>query len=152
MRSLLVVVLLYLASVPRAFAYVQNLRLEADLRRSDPAALALFPAKGFRDGAAGFFRTHELIVVPNSERAWCQDRDRSILKPGCYVEFFFQGKGLRRKSSNGDFCGLLGRWYKAPGSTQYVPTAGAFYSKAIANDDAEGVDSAIYEEASPRCK
>ena len=141
-----------LAAAFPCLAYVQDRALESALRKSAPTALALLPARGFRDGAAGFFRTHELYVVPESERAWCQDRDRAVLKPGCYIEFFFQGKGRRARSSNGDFCGLLGRWYKAPGAKRYVPTAGAFYSQAIANDDSEAIESAVYDESRPRCR
>lgn len=148
----LAVALLTLGAACPGSAYFQDQALEAALRRSESRALALLPAKGFSDGAAGFFTTHELYVVPESERAWCQDRDRSVLKPGCYIEFFFQGNGRRARSSNGDFCGLPGRWYKAPGAKRYVPTAGAFYSQAIANDDSEAVDSAVDDESSLRCR
>jgi hypothetical protein len=135
-----------------AVAYVQDRELEAALRRSDPEALALFPAKGFRDGAAGFFKTHELHVVPGSERAWCQEQGRAVLPAGCYVEFVFQGKGLKERTSQGDFCGRIGRWIRAPGSKNYVPTPGAFYSQAIAYDDAEVVYDAIYENDKPECR
>lgn len=143
MRPLAIALLLGLATMPPAAAYLQNNQLELDLRKSDPKALALFPAKGFRDGAAGFFTTNELYVVPGSERVWCQDQSHGVLETGCYVEFFFQGKGLKPTNSQGDSCGLIGRWYRAPGTKNYVPTAGAFFSKAIANDDSEAIDSAL---------
>ena len=150
--SLTLVLLLAFVIAPTAAAYSQNRQLELELRMNDPRALALFPAKGFRDGAAGFFKTHALHVVPGSERAWCQDQDRGTLKRGCYVEFTFQGNGLRPRTKLGAPCGRLGRWYRAPGARDYVPTPGAYYSKAIANDESELIDSAIYAEIDPACR
>ena len=85
------------ASAAPAHAYTQNLQLERDLDRSDPKALMLFPAKGYVDGAAGFFRTHGLHVVPDSQRAWCTNNRHGVLKPGCYVELFVQGDGMRER-------------------------------------------------------
>ena len=141
-----------LATAPPVQAYTQNKDLEAGLRQSDPAALALFPAKGYRDGAAGFFTAHALHVVPGSERAWCTTHAHGPLVPGCYVEFVFQGKGLRQANWKGDPCGCIGRWYKAPGATTYVPTAGAYYSRAIAEDRGEIIEQAIYEDGHPACR
>lgn len=152
MRTLVILLALNVATAPSAIAYSQDKELESDLRNSDPKALALFPAKGFGDGAAGFFKTHELFVVPESARAWCQDQTRGVLSRGCYVEFFFQGKGLKPTTSQGDPCGRIGRWYKAPGTKKYVPTAGAYYSTAIANDEFEVVESAVYEAMRPECR
>jgi hypothetical protein len=141
-------VLSLLVMPPPASAYFQNKELEGALRRNDPKALALLPAKGFRNGAAGFFKAHELYVVPESERAWCHDQLRGPLPPGCYVEFFFQGKGRKGQTSQGEFCGLVGRWYRAPGTGAYLPTPGAFYARAIASDAGEDIDMAIYKERS----
>lgn len=140
------------ALAPAARAYTQNKNFEAALRRNDPAALALFPAKGYRDGAAGFFTAHALRVVPGSERAWCTTHAHGPLAPGCYVEFVFQGKGLRQANWKGDPCGCIGRWYKAPGATAYVPTEGAYYSRAIAEDRGELIEQAIYENGHPACR
>lgn len=153
MRTCAVIVLLLLACMsPLAAAYKQDRQLEAALRRSDPAALALLPARGYRDGAAGFFTAHDLHVVPGSERAWCTPNAHGALKPGCYVEFVFQGKGKRRMSSSGEPCGCIGRWYKTPGTGRYVPTPGAYFSQAIAEDRAEIIERAIYEEVRPPCR
>jgi len=49
-----------LAFATGAAAFTQNVELEAGLSRSDPKALMQFPAKGYRDGAAGFFRDNNL--------------------------------------------------------------------------------------------
>ena len=139
------ILLLMFAIVPNAAAYTQNTQLERDLGNSDPKALALLPAKGFKDGAAGFFRAHSLYVVPDSQRAWCSEHIHGILKPGCYVELFVQGKGIKPRNSHGDPCGAIGRWYKAPGSSNYVPTIGTFISNAMADGDWDSVIFAIYE-------
>jgi len=127
-------------------AYTENTALEQALGNNDPKALALLPAKGFKDGAAGFFRTHSLYVVPDSQRAWCSDKPHGTLIPGCYVEFFMQGKGIKPRNAHGQPCGRIGRWYKAPGSQSYAPTAGPFISNAMANGEWERVLDAIYEE------
>lgn len=137
---------------PPAAAYTQDRQLEAALRRGDRAALALLPASGYRDGAAGFFTAHDLHVVPGSERAWCTPNAHGVLKPGCYVEFVFQGKGKRRMTSSGEPCGCIGRWYKAPGTRRYVPTPGAYFAQAIAEDRGEIVERAIYEDVRPACR
>jgi len=148
----LVAMSLLVPIVPAAHAYTQDKALEAALRRNDRAALALLPAKGYRDGAAGFFAAHDLRVVPGTERAWCTPHAHGVLAAGCYIEFVFQGKGLRRRMGNGDPCGSIGRWYKAPGAQAYGPTEGAYFSQAIADDRAEIVEHAIYEESRPGCR
>ena len=137
--------LYFVAMAPPTAAYTQNVQLERELGRSGGKALALFPAKGFEDGAAGFFRTHGLYVVPDSQRAWCTDKSHGVLKPGCYVEFFVQGEGLKAKDAHGEPCGNLGRWYRAPGSKSYVPTPGPFISNAIANGEWDRVVTTIYD-------
>ena len=141
-----------LASAPSVQAYTQDKALEAALRRNDRAALALLPAKGYRDGAAGFFAAHELHVVPGTERAWCTPNAHGVLTAGCYVEFVFQGKGLRERTWNGDPCGSIGRWYKPSGAAAYRPTEGAYFSQAIADDRGELVEHAIYEGSRPECR
>ena len=138
--------LVALLAVPRALAYSQDRDLELALRRSDAATLARLPAKGYKDGVAGFFRAYRLYVVPHSERAWCQQQSRGVLEPGCYVEFYFQMKG--RKSGTGLPCAMLGRWRQAPGAKAYAATPGAFYAAAIANGDWETVVLAF--EQTPR--
>ena len=147
-----IVIASLVAAAPAAHAYTQNRDLEVALRRNDPAALALFPAKGYRDGAAGFFAAHALHVVPGSERAWCTTHAHGALPPGCYVEFVFQGKGLRQATWKGDPCGCIGRWYKAPRAANYVPTEGAYYSRAIAEDRGEIIEQAIYEDGHSTCR
>ena len=77
-----------------ASGYVQDLEFERQLHASDARGLARLPAARFNNGVAGFFRAHGLYVVPYTEMAWCQDRAHGVLGPGCYVEFFFQLKGL----------------------------------------------------------
>ena len=129
-----------------AYAYSQNSQLERNLSINDPNALALFPAKGFKDGAAGFFATHALYVVPGSPRAWCTGASHGILKPGCYVELYIQGEGIKPRDSRGDPCGQIVRWHRAPGSQRYLPTPGSRIAKAIARGEWEKVESAIYEE------
>lgn len=143
---------LLIAFVSPAFAYTQNKPLEAALARNDSAALALLPAKGYRNGAAGFFAAHELHVVRGTERAWCTPQAHGVLAAGCYVEFFFQGKGLRSRLGNGDPCGCIGRWFKPPGERSYKPTEGAYYAQAVADDRAEIIEHAIYEEPRPGCR
>jgi hypothetical protein len=129
-----------------AEAYTEDTQLERALGRSDPSALALLPAKGFKDGAAGFFRAHALYVVPDSPMAWCSENTHGVLKPGCYVELFIQGWGMKSTNARGEPCGNLGRWYRAPRSRIYAPTLGPFISNAIANGDWERVESAVYGE------
>lgn len=141
-----------LGAAQPAAAYTQDHALEAGLRKGDRKALALLPARGFEDGVAGFFAAHELHVVPGSERAWCATQAQGALKPGCYVEFVFQGKELRRWTSRGHPCGRIARWYKAPGAKTYLPTAGGYFSQAIANDDGAIVDAAIYGEVHVDCR
>lgn len=148
-RRLLIVLLA--AYAPAVVAYVQDKELERQLYNSDPKALARLPAKGFKDGVAGFFRAHDLLVVPDSEMAWCQSQMRGSLAPGCYVEFVLQVKGRRPRTSRGDPCGLMVRWYRAPGAASYVPTPGAYYAIAIAEGDWAEVVVAIHKEPRPRC-
>jgi hypothetical protein len=145
-RAVQVFVVSLLATASAAGAYTQNAQLERDLAHSDAKALALFPAKGYKDGAAGFFRAHGLYIVPDSQRAWCTDNHHGVLKPGCYVEFSIQGKGLMARDAQGASCGNPGRWYRAPGSNQYIPTPGPFISNAIAKGEWERVEIAIYGE------
>jgi hypothetical protein len=129
-------------------AYLQDRPLETALRRSDPQVLSLLPAKGYKDGAAGFFRDHDLYVVPDTERAWCNDKPLGVLPPGCYIELRFQQRGRKARASDGVPCGLLGRWHRAPRSSAYKPTPGAYYSLAIANGSHDEVIMA-FEERSP---
>ena len=150
MRAL--VALSLLVGGAKASAYTQDKALEAALARSDPSALALLPAKGYREGAAGFFAAHELHVVPGTERAWCTPNAHGVLLPGCYVEFVFQGRNRPQRKWDGEACGCIGRWFKPPGETSYRPTKGAYYSQAIAEDDAEIVERAIYEEPQSGCR
>jgi hypothetical protein len=135
-----------LAAAPAAAAYTQNIELERKLSRSDATSLALFPAKGYRDGVVGFFRTHGLYVVPDSQRAWCTDKSHGVLKPGCYVELFIQGEGLRPRDQRKQPCGYLARWYRPLDSNSYVPTPGPFISNAIADGEWNKVERAIYDE------
>jgi len=132
-----------------ATAYVQDIEFERQLHASDARGLARLPAARFNDGVAGFFRVHGLYVVPYTEMAWCQDRARGVLPPGCYVEFFFQLKGYRPREAGGSPCGLIGRWHRAPGSNAYVPTAGAVYSAAMAAGDWQKVMTALTEPSNP---
>ena len=133
-----VLVLLMLAA-PLAGAYTQDRDLESALARSDAGALAQLPAKGYKDGVAGFFHAYQLYVVPHSARAWCQEQDRGTLGPGCYVEFYFQMRGRTTEVNGRRPCALLGRWRKPPRGAAYAPTPGAFYSTAIASGDWEAV-------------
>jgi hypothetical protein len=134
------------AASASAHAYTQDAQLERELGRSEPDALAMFPAKGYIDGIAGFFRIHRLYVVPGTQRAWCTDKPHGVLKPGCYVEFSIQGAGQRARDAHGVACGHPGRWYREPGSARYIPTPGPFISKAIANGEWKQVEVAIYDE------
>lgn len=143
---------LLIAIAAPAAAYTQDKPLEAALARNDRAALALLPAKGYRDGAAGFFAAHELRVVPGTARAWCTPHAHGVLAAGCYVEFMFQGKGLRSQLRNGDPCGCIGRWFKPHKDESYRPTKGAYYAQAIADDLGEIIDHAIYDEPPPACR
>ena len=136
--TFLVAALLFLTT-PFAEAYTQDRALEAGLARGDPQSLALLPARGYKDGAAGFFKGNELYVVPDSVRAWCHERTRGVLEPGCYVEFYFQAKGRRGVTADGSPCGLPARWHRAPGAKSYGATPGAFYSLAIARGDWEAI-------------
>ena len=138
-------VLTTVAFASPAGAYTQNSQLERDLSSSNPKALALFPAKGFNDGAAGFFSTHALHVVPNSARAWCTTAPHGVLKPGCYVELYIQGEHIKPRDSLGNPCGGIARWYRASGSQHYVPTRGSFIAAAMASGEWEQIEFAIYE-------
>jgi hypothetical protein len=133
------VLVLLLLVAPSAAAYTQNRDLESALARSDPGVLAQLPAKGYKDGAAGFFRAYELYIVPHSARAWCQEQERGPLGPGCYVEFYFQMRGRTSESNGRRPCALLGRWRKAPDAAAYAPTPGAYYSSAMAVGNWEAV-------------
>ena len=148
-RALIAAAFVVVASL--AHAYTQDRALEAALRRNDPVALALLPAKGYHDGAAGFFAAHELHVVPGTERAWCTPHEHGVLAAGCYIEFVFQGKNLRQRMWNGDPCGCIGRWFKPPGGGSYAPTKGGYFSQAIADDRGEIIEHAIYEDSRPGC-
>lgn len=122
MKAVLFLITLCSAQLSNAAAgFVIDERLEAELRKSDPAVLAQFPAAGFKDGVAGFVKRYGLYVTPDSEQAWCQSDQRGRLKPGCYVVVFFQLKGSKPKMHDGGFCGSAARWYKAPGSRTYLP-------------------------------
>ena len=134
-----------LAIATCAAAFTQNAELEAGLSRSDPQALLQFPAKGYRDGAAGFFRDNNLQIVPGSERAWCQERDRGVLKPGCYVEWFYHQRGYNQRTWDGEPCGYLARWYRAPGTKAYAPTSGSYFADVIARAD---MSALVLEETS----
>jgi hypothetical protein len=134
-QSKLLLVVVLAAHAPMAAAYVQDVQLERQLYASDPRALARLPAKGFKDGLAGFFRTHGLVVVPHSERAWCQN----------------QARGRKGMTADGSPCGLLGRWYRTPDTHNYVPTPGAYYSIAMAEGDWENVVVALHREPKPAC-
>jgi hypothetical protein len=124
MKAVILITLCFAQMTQAAGVYVGDERLEAKLRKSDPATLAMFPAKGFKDGVAGFLRRYGLYVAPDSEQAWCQDGQRGALRPGCYVVAFLQAKGFKAKNSDGAFCGSPARWYKAPGSNTYIPVPG----------------------------
>ena len=138
--------LLLLAGFARcALAYTQDRDLEAALRASDPKALALLPAKGYRAGAADIFKALDLHVVPGSERAWCATQQRGVLKPGCYIELVIQAGQFKDRTSRGEHCGLIARWYKAPGQTRYVPTAGPELSRLIEQGNQELIDRAMWE-------
>lgn len=132
-----------------ASGYVQDIELERQLDASDASGLARLPALRFKDGVAGFFRAHDLYVVPDSGMAWCQDRVRGVLAPGCYVEFFFQMKGYRPRSNGGTPCGLIARWYRAPGAKTYAPTPGAIYASAMASGDWQTVVTALTTSPDP---
>lgn len=135
----LLVTLLLLGSTP-AGAFNQDKELEARLKRNDPQALALFPAKGFPDGVAGLFRNNELVVVPGSERAWCQDQKRGALGPGCYVELMINRKGMNSSARDGKLCGLPARWYRSRGAKAYSPTPGSAFGILIAKGNWDVVD------------
>jgi hypothetical protein len=75
-RMALALLALLVISLP-AFGYSQDIDLESALRRSDPKALARFPANGHKNGAAGFFATHGLYVVPGS-RTGLVSRPKSL--------------------------------------------------------------------------
>jgi hypothetical protein len=142
-RTFLVLVCVLATSAVHAY---RDRHLEDLLHGSNAKALALLPAKGFKDGAAGAFRAHGLYVVPGTERAWCTDHSHGVLAPGCYVEFFIQGEGLRARDEHGDPCGQIGRWHKAPGAKTYLPTPGPFISNAIAKGDWAAIELTIYGE------
>jgi hypothetical protein len=141
-------VFLSVLAISTADAY-QDRQLEELLRRNDAKALALLPADGFKDGAAGAFRAHGLYVVPGTERAWCTENSHGVLKPGCYIEFLVQGEGLKPSDEHGDPCGHITRWYKGSGAKTYVPTPGPFMSKAIADGDSARIELTIYAEPKP---
>jgi len=130
-------------------AFTQNTELEAKLGKSDVGALALLPSKGYKNGAAGFFMDHDFYVVPGSERAWCQDRSRGVLKAGCYVELFFQRRGQRARDPHGDACGFSARWFKASGEAGYVPTPGSPFAGAIAAADSGLFDRDMNDPPAP---
>ena len=136
-------------SAQAAHAYVEDVELERRLNASEASALARLPALRFKDGVAGFFRAHDLYVVPHTGRAWCQDRVRGVLAPGCYVELFFQMNGYKPYGASGTPCGLIARWHRAPGSPTYAPTAGAIYASAMAAGDWEVVVTALTTSQEP---
>jgi hypothetical protein len=129
-----------LATASLADAFTQNVELEAWLNISRPEALVLFPSKGYRDGAAGFFRDNDLQVVPNSARAWCQEQTHGVLKPGCYVEWFFHFRGYNQRTMDGKPCGHLTRWYRPPDKKMYAPTPGSPFAEAITKGDMNVLD------------
>ena len=132
-----------------ALAYIEDVALERQLNASEARGLARLPALHFKDGVAGFFRAHDLYVVPDTGRAWCQDRVRGVLMPGCYVEFFFQMRGYKPKAADGVPCGLIARWHRAPGAQVYAPTAGAIYASAMASGDWQAVLTALTTSPDP---
>ena len=132
-----------------ASGYVQDIELERQLNGSEASGLSRLPALRFSDGVAGFFRAHGLYVVPETGRAWCQDHGRGVLAPGCYVEFFFQMKGYGPRSTGGMPCGLIARWYRAPGAKTYAPTPGAIYASAMASGDWQTVVTALTTSPDP---
>jgi hypothetical protein len=132
-----------------ASGYVEDVELERQLNASEANGLARLPAFRFSDGVAGFFRAHDLYVVPETGRAWCQDRVRGVLAPGCYVELFFQMNGYKPYGTSGTPCGLIARWHRAPGSSTYIPTAGAIYASAMAAGDWEVVVTALTTSQEP---
>jgi hypothetical protein len=121
MKTAVCLVAICLSQLSHAEGLVQDERLEAKLRKGDPKVLAMFPAAGFKNGVAGFVKRYGLYVAPDSAQAWCQDRQRGQLEPGCYVIMFLQVKGFKTQNSDGALCGSAARWYKAPGSATYVP-------------------------------
>lgn len=152
MRLIVFIGAMFLVQMSYATGLVENQRLEARLRQNDPAALSMFPAKGFKDGAAGFFKRYRVYVVPDSEQAWCQDEVRGHLKPGCYVVIFMQVKGVKAKTRDGTWCGSPARWYKAPGSSAYVPVPGwAMMALPIAQGDSASVLSSIKDDTRRLC-
>ena len=150
--------LVMLAHLVCSFCYaaqgiIENEQLERRLRKNEAAVLALFPAKGFSDGLAGYMRQHKLFVVPDSEQAWCQDVQRGRLASGCYVIFFLQIRGLPPKSSEGGLCGAPVRWFKAIGSKSYVPLPGwAFLALPISNGEIELVLYTIKDDTRRLCE
>jgi hypothetical protein len=145
----LVLFALILVSPTPTQAYLQDQQLESALRHTDTHALSLLPAKGYKDGAAGFFRDYDLYVVPHTERAWCNDKPLGVLPSGCYIEFYFQQQGRKANADDGTPCGFLGRWHRPPGSRAYQPTPGAFYSLAIAIGNYDEVMLAFEERPLP---
>jgi hypothetical protein len=126
--------------------------LEVALRKNDPTVLSMFPAGGFKNGVAGFFKRHGLYVVPDSEQAWCQDGDRGRLKRGCYVVIAMQLNGRKPKDSAGNWCGSFARWYKPPRSGSYEPVPGwAGLALPIAEGNAGLVLDAVKEDDRRRC-
>jgi hypothetical protein len=143
---------IFVTRMSYAAGFVQDERLEAKLRKSDALVLSMFPANGFKDGAAGFFKQYGLYVVPESEQAWCQDAYRGQLKPGCYVVVFLQVKGGRVKAPDGVWCGSPARWYKAPGSSTYIPSPGwAAMALPIAQGNSAFVLSSIKDDTRRLC-
>jgi hypothetical protein len=134
-RALVVLIILFSLGTTSVAAYTQNNELESKLARSEMRALALLPANGYKNGAAGFFKDHGFVVVRGTQRAWCQSHARGILQPGCYVELYFHRQGERSTDMQGEPCGYLGRWFQAAPGTAYVPTAGSPFAAAIAKAD-----------------
>jgi hypothetical protein len=149
-RRLLILIVSSFFLASTAAAYTQNYELEAKLERSDAAVLAMFPSKGYKDGASGFFKAQGFAVVPGSQRAWCQNHTRGILKPGCYVELFFHRRDENSTDAEGHPCGYPGRWFQASPGGAYVPTPGSPFAAAIADADPTLLDRDLNGFSAPK--
>jgi len=149
-RLLLLLIVLSSFVASPAAAYTQDHELEAKLKRSDAAALALLPSKGYKYGASGFFEAQGFAVVPGSQRAWCQNHTRGVLKPGCYVELFFHRREENSTDVEGHPCGYPGRWFQASPGGAYVSTPGSPFAAAIAMADPTLFDRDLDGFSAPR--
>jgi len=148
--SVLFLMALSLFGTTTAVPYTQNSELESKLGQSEMQVLALLPAAGYKNGAAGFFKEHGFAVVSGTQRAWCQSHARGILPPGCYVELFFHRQGESSTDMRGEPCGYVGRWFQAEPGTAYIPTAGSPFAAAIAKSDPKVFDRDLNDPSAPR--